>query len=131
MSRKISIEAVSALWAFRPFCKGNTAVTVSEDGTTAVMVLHGNEIARLAVCPVGWPGSPSGHLPDGRAFTLEIRTAGWPTHTTRERLNALAPRSLRVWQAGDQWVTDGRDEKARRWNQHTRWTTVYGIEAPR
>lgn len=71
MSTKVASEAVHALYAGKSFRKGNTEVRRMPYGL-AVMYLHGSAIAAL--------------FPNGR---LEVSLAGWPTVTTRDRLNAL------------------------------------------
>jgi len=74
MSSKISDNAANAFIADQPFSEGNTVVSVSDNPFmySVVMTLHGNEIARK-------------HL-DG---TTEISLAGWPTVTTRARIDAI------------------------------------------
>lgn len=69
--RKITREAYQAFINKEPFAKSNTAVQVSEDGSVVQLLLHGNVIAKQV---------------NG---TLSITSAGWPTNTTKERLNAL------------------------------------------
>ncbi len=71
--RKISQNARRALYAREIRRLGNTCT--HWDGVSFVLELHGNPIARLT-------GTEQGDK-------LEIRTAGWPTVTTKERLNAL------------------------------------------
>ena len=68
--RKITEEAISAFLAGQDFHKSNTQVVVSENETS--LFLHGNKIAKL----------------DNKGV-LSITTAGWPSPTTRERLNGL------------------------------------------
>lgn len=65
-ARQVTEDAVQALFSGQNFRRGNTRV---EDG---VMYLHNNPIARMRS--------------DG---TVEITNAGWPTPTTRERLNGI------------------------------------------
>ena len=77
--RKIDNDAAVALVSLRPFIRGNTTVTVSRerDGEeVATMLLHGNAIARVTNI-------------DGWGKQLAISLAGWPTRTTRSRLNAV------------------------------------------
>jgi hypothetical protein len=78
---KISQDAARAFEKSQPFKRGNTEVRTAElfDTLTGVFLglevqlfLHGNLIA--------WDG------PFGRFVTC----AGWPTQTTKSRLNALA-----------------------------------------
>lgn len=65
--RKITNEVVSAFLAGKKKTSGNTAT----DGT--ILTLHGNLIAE--------------RMPDGSIYAT---LAGWPTVTTRERLNGLS-----------------------------------------
>lgn len=71
--RKITRQAAEAFRDGRKFSQGNTTVTgYTVDGTQcARMYLHGNEIA----------------FKFGKEILLTL--AGWPTVTTRERLNGL------------------------------------------
>lgn len=88
--RKVSQEAVWAFYAGRGFRSGNTAVEVwhTESGDMVTLFLHGNAIARLGGV---------------RHDRLEVSLAGWPTATTRERLNAFD--GVRVSQkAGAQYL---------------------------
>ena len=88
--RKIAREAARAAASATPRIFGNTRVEVAGDVT--VVRLHGHPILRLTPCVSG-----------GRV--VEATLAGWPTPTTRSRLNDLfavlfgyAGRSPRVWQ---------------------------------
>ena len=67
--RKVTQEAVSAFQAGRKYKNGATRVNQRIGGVE--LLLHGNIIAK----DVG----------DG----LQVSLAGWPTATTRERLNGL------------------------------------------
>ena len=73
--RQITQNAASAFIASQPFASGNTMVTVEPDNNAVLtkMFLHGNLIARK------------------RSDSENVQTtlAGWPTPTTRERLNGL------------------------------------------
>lgn len=72
--RKITREAVRAFARFETYRNGNTAVSRRETSNgkqLAIMYLHGNEIASY----------------DGR--TVNLTMAGWPTKTTKERLNGI------------------------------------------
>lgn len=69
--RKITQSAYQAFIHKKPFAKSNTAVQVSEDGSVVKLLLHDNVIAKQV---------------NG---TLSITSAGWPTNTTKDRLNAL------------------------------------------
>lgn len=84
--RKITKEIASALKNNVRKADGNTTCT----GTS--IFLHGNEIARVV---------------NGR---LEISLAGWPTVTSRDRLNGILAEfgcKERVFQSkGNQWFGD-------------------------
>ena len=71
--RKITQNAANAFAAHTKWCSGNTMIDAYEvNGVPEVrMYLHGNEIA---------------YMHDGE---LLVTLAGWPTPTTRERLNGL------------------------------------------
>lgn len=71
MARKITQNAVNALMRRQAFTSDNTVVISNPEGEY-VMALHGSPIARLTA--------------DGK---LLISAAGYPTHTTKERLNGL------------------------------------------
>ena len=80
--RKITREAYQAFINKEPFAKSNTTVQVSEDGTVTLS-LHGNIIAKQV------------------NSTLSITSAGWPTNTTKERLNSLP--GVRIQQRKGVW----------------------------
>ena len=95
--RKITREAYEAFINKEPFAKSNTTVHVSEDGEVTLL-LHGNSIAKQV---------------NG---VLSICSAGWPTPTTKERLNSLPGvkihQSKSVWFLNDlywdgDWITIG------------------------
>ena len=71
--RKITQNAADAFVSGRKFASGNTQVDAytADDKTVARMYLHGNQIAYKC---------------NGE---LLVTLAGWPTPTTRERLNGL------------------------------------------
>lgn len=69
--RQITFQATSALMARETFRKSNTEVYENEVGDF-IMALHGNPIAKIT--------------PEGEIW---IRSAGWETNTTKERLNGL------------------------------------------
>jgi len=87
--RKVTQQAVNALYSRRPFRNSNTEVEVRPN--VAILKLHGNEIAYL-------------HSPDQ---TLEITNAGWPTPTTKERLNGL--KSVHIVQRKGKWYLNGKE----------------------
>lgn len=73
--RKITQNAASAFIASQPFAAGNTTVSVEaeNDAVTTKLLLHGNIIAKKR----------------SDRETVQMTLAGWPTVTTRERLNGL------------------------------------------
>ncbi len=84
--RKITEKVSRAFFAGEPLTTGNTGVTV--EGDSVRMYLHANLIA---------------HKNRG---ALLITLAGWPTPTTRERLNGLLEiggYNERVWQRGKEF----------------------------
>ena len=81
--RKITRLASKAFKQGNPFTRDNTAVEIYKDGqeeTCKYLFLHGNCIAKQnkRILEVSYPWSG-----------LFITLAGWPTPTTRERLNGL------------------------------------------
>ena len=84
--RKITRDACDAFIHGRDFARDNT--TVLHNGITR-MYLHGNCIAQY---------NP-GEIPEQRE--IKITLAGWPTPTTRERLNGVLESlhlNLRIYQ---------------------------------
>lgn len=80
--RKIEKDMVAAIKAKKNWKSGNTRVDI-EDGAVLVR-LHGNLIAQIG------------------ESVLDISDCGWPTVTTRSRLNAVIAacgRTERVYQA--------------------------------
>ena len=76
MSSKISNNAANAFIAGQPFSEGNTTVIVDTSGLGSVtMYLHGNAIAK--------------RINEGHYAETMISLAGWPTVTTRARLDAI------------------------------------------
>lgn len=112
--RKITQLAVNAFCNGSDFTLGNTCVYHDSlpGGGVSRLILHGNLIAEQ-------------YLPKHASETrTRITLAGWPTPTTRERINGLLDalgESRRVWQskhaqffgdadasqeiAADEWVT--------------------------
>lgn len=80
--RKITQQAYQAFINKEPFAKSNTAVQVSEDGTVTLS-LFGNIIAKQV------------------GGILNITSAGYPTNTTKERLNAFP--GVRIHQSKGVW----------------------------
>ena len=67
--RKITQEAVEAMYNRKKFKKSNTQIVV--DGDYSAMFLHGNKIAEID------------------NYELFICSKGWNTNTTKERLNGV------------------------------------------
>lgn len=88
--RKITREAGAAFLARRAFKSGNTKT----DGTT--LYLHGNAIARWI-----------------NADTYEVTLAGWPSATTRERLNYLP--GVSAYQRKGEQILNGGKWGSREW----------------
>lgn len=86
--RKVTRNAIDALYALREFHSGNTAVLVDEEDLSATLYLHGNPIADYY-----------------RVGQLFITHAGWPTATTKERLNGLP--GVSIHQKDFQWYLNG------------------------
>ena len=84
---KISIDSATALMEFRNFKRSNTEVYVTQhsDCLEANMYLFDNKIARYVSDELG-------------RITLQITNAGWPTVTTKDRLNALP--NILIYQKG-------------------------------
>jgi len=82
--KKITEQTVNAFYNAKPFKKQNMEVEVLPNVT--IMKLHGNSIAWLYNDP---------------EKTLSISDAGWPTVTTKERLNAL--NGVDIYQKNYQW----------------------------
>jgi hypothetical protein len=83
--RQITIESVNAFNEGRPFNKSNTQVTVYNEKTC--LWLFGNCIATK------------------ENGVLKITNCGWPTVTTKERLNGLDGVSIN--QSKGQWYLNG------------------------
>ena len=79
--RKITYDAARAFIEGQNFCRGNTCVIYTKFCNERSLRLHGNEIATYS-----WGNNPT--EVDGRSYLL-ITLAGWPTTTTRDRLNGL------------------------------------------
>ena len=92
--RKVTIEVVSAFLQKRREKKGNTET----DGR--VLYLHGNSIAR-------WTDKGN----------LEIRSAGWETNTTKERLNGIP--NVNITQKNYEWFLNGKP-----WERSHEWTAI-------
>lgn len=86
--RKITLEAVQAFDDGVSFKKDNTRVVVFDDDSSVSLVLHGGEIARK--------------YSNGDLF---VQTAGYPSNTTKERLNGIA--GVSVNQKKGEWYLNG------------------------
>ena len=95
--RKVSKEAASALLGYRKYNNGNTKVKLYPKYSE--MTLFGNAIARFYL----------------EGNELYIRTAGWPTITTKDRLNAFC--IISVWTEDYQMYLNGQP-----WDDHEHWT---------
>lgn len=95
--RKITQDAVNAFMKHKNFRRGNMVVSHWRGQTE--MYLHNNLIAE--------------HYSDGRIL---ISNAGWPTVTTKERLNAIP--HVSIYQRNFQWYLNGEA-----WNGN--WIEVY------
>jgi len=101
--RKITQDAIKALYEKRNFKRGNTEVKEvinhSSASSCMVMYLHGNGIAKL------------------EKNNLYIRHARWQTNTTKERLNGLP--NVNIHQKDFQWYLNDR-----KWRNGDDWTWV-------
>ena len=88
--RKITEQAINALYAAKPFKNGNTEIRVLPNVT--VMLLHGNEIAYLYNDP---------------EKTLSITNCGWESTVTKERLNGL--NGVDIYQLNFKWYLNGNE----------------------
>ena len=91
--RKITKQAVDALFSGRNFKAGNTKV---ENGT---LILHWSPIAKIE---------------NGKLF---VRSGGYETNTTKERLNGLP--NVNIYQKNYQWFLNGIE-----WQDSSQWTEV-------
>lgn len=88
--RKISKEAVNAFMKAEKFNSSNTKVEVLPNVT--ILKLHGNAIAYRYNNP---------------ERTLSITNCGWPTNTTKERLNAID--GVHIVQYKGVWYLNGKE----------------------
>jgi len=98
--RKTTQQAANAFMASKPFKMSNTKVVVHDyatDGTITQLYLHDNIIAERS------------------ETTLRITNAGWPSNTTKERLNGLP--GVCISQKKGKWYLNGKE-----WNGE--WTTI-------
>ena len=83
--RKITQDAIDAFNSQRPFKRNNTEVRI--ENSESHMLLHGNTIA----------------ISDGPRVL--ITHGGWPTPTTKERLNGIT--GVNIHQKDFQWYLNG------------------------
>lgn len=96
MSRKITTEAINAFMSGVKYNNSNTSVYIWDDNEIRLL-LHWNFIAKR-----NW-------------LNIEIRTAGWFSNTTKERLNWLPWVSIQ--QKKWEWFLNGNE-----WDGS--WTTI-------
>lgn len=85
--RKITQNAINAFLSGKNFSGGNTCVQCSSH--TVTMFLHGNDIATR-------------EIDTGKIY---IQNAGWPTRTTKERLNGIP--GVSIQQKKGKWYLNG------------------------
>ncbi len=95
--RKITTNATNAFMMDRPFCEGNTAVTV--DGEYTTLSLHGNEIAFKTNFGSGLTTST------GRPPYVAITNCGWFTRVTKDRLNGIP--GVVIYAKNGDWYLNG------------------------
>lgn len=96
--RKITQQAIDAFMGGHNFKSGNTRVVIYDKmyGDTNPQIgleLHGNKIAGR----------------DLITGEIQITNAGWPTNTTKERLNGIP--GVRINQKNGEWFLNGE-----KWN---------------
>ena len=121
--KKITYDAARAFIEGRNFSRGNTCVICTKFCNERSLRLHGNEIATYS-----WANNPTEASYGDMSSYLLITLAGWPTVTTRERLNGLLTELGKregVWQhkheqhygtheanrivSSKEWITAGKD----------------------
>ena len=100
MSRKISETMATAFRNNKNKKSGNTEVVYNKEENMTILYLHSHAIAKYI---------------EGEG--LYIRSAGWETPTTKERLNALPGVSIN--QKDYQWYLNGE-----KWTDTREWTKV-------
>ena len=96
--RKITEQAAAAFMAGRNWKSGNTRTECEADVTT--MYLHDNAIARL-------------HHAGPYVGQIQVTLAGWPTVTTRERLNGIP--GVDVYQRNHEQYINGEPMPTSEW----------------
>ena len=99
MARKITEDACRAFHNGYSFKRSNTEVIEFPSSTESLMKLHNNPIAKRM---------------NGRLY---IRSAGWRTLTTKERLNGIS--GVNVHQSNFDWYLNGE-----LWENDSEWTEV-------
>ena len=121
--RKITHDAARAFIEGRNFCRGNTSVICTKFCNERSLRLHSNEIAIYS-----WACNPDEAYGCDMNSYLLITLAGWPTATTRDRLNGLLTELGKregVWQnkheqyygtikdnkiiSSSEWITAGKN----------------------
>lgn len=97
--RAITQKSIEAFLLRKARKQGNTAITVQ--GQIARLRLHGNTIAKI------------------EGDELSITDAGWPTVTTKERLNGLP--GVNIYQRDFTWYLNGEV-----WDG--RWVTIGNLK---
>ena len=84
--RKIEQRMVEAIQTGRSFSLANTRVTAIDNNRQSAVYLHGN-----LICAITWKVHGLGVLlrPTYSVEEVLCTMAGWPTVTTRSRLNAI------------------------------------------
>lgn len=105
--RKVTQQSVNAFEAGKPFCSGNTCVTVQPNVT--VLSLHCHAIAYKYNDP---------------KRTLSIDSCGWMSNTTKERLNGIT--GVSIQQKAGVWYLNGKE-----WNGELVDVTKTGFTTPK
>lgn len=98
--RKITSESIDAFYQRSNYKKSNMEVEHNQGTGLTTLYLHGNAIAHL-----------------NRDGLLFIRSAGWTSNTTKERLNGL--QGVTVQQKAFTWYLNGKE-----WTDHEEWTDL-------
>ena len=105
--RKITKEALRAFDKGEKFKKSNTEVKIIKSMNKTVRVellLHGNVIAYQSW--IHFSNTVPSSFGDMKVSKdLWITSAGWPTNTTKERLNAF--NGVNIYQKDFQWYLNG------------------------